>query len=45
LLLYVHLTPLNVDFFLNGEEIMISNEYQGYLGNRLILGLFNAAVV
>jgi hypothetical protein len=38
---FAKLTPILIGRVIPDEEIWISNDYQGYIGQRFILGMFN----
>jgi len=38
----LRLLPFDIRIFSSGEEIVISNDYRGFVGNRFIFGRFNA---
>ena len=44
-LLFLVFKPFTFNFYRCGEEIIISNNYIGYIGPRFIIGRFNAAIV
>ncbi len=45
LLLYFRVIPFDLKLYRSSEQIIISNEYLGYVGLRFIIGCFNASVV
>ena len=45
LLLYFRVIPFDLKLYRSSEQIIISNDYRGFVGKRFILGRFNAAVV